>query len=209
MKKKVMVAFGQSNWALLRQVAVLALPVVLTNLLQSLLSVVDVFMIGRLGPIAIAAAGMSTAIRMLVIILVLSVSGGAMSLIAQAKGARDPQRMSFVTRQAISSGILLSLILGTIGLLITKPLLQFANSGGEPEAVILGTQYLQVLFLGTPFLVLSLVFNRLMQGAGDTVTPLILTGSINLLNILFNYLFMFGPGPLPAFGIVGAWPKHK
>lgn len=176
----------------------------LTNLLESLVSVVDVFMVGRLGPIAIAAVGMSSTIRLMVLVLVLSVAAGAMSLIAQAKGARDPQQMSLVTRQAISSGFLLSLGLTVIGLTLTMPLLNLANSGGEPEAVELGAQYLRILFLSTPFMVLNVVTARLMQGAGDTVTPLILSGSLNLLNIVLNYALIFGPGPLPAYGVAGA-----
>ena len=182
----------------------LGTPVVLTNLLQSLVNVVDVFMVGRLGPLAIAAVGMSSVIRMLVLVMVLSVSAGGMSLIAQAKGARDPQQMSFVTRQAISSGVLVGIILTAIGFLISRPLLIFANSGGEPEAIILGQQYLNIIFAGMIFLVLNTVFNRLMQGAGDTVTPLYLTGGLNILNIGLNYLFMFGLGPIPAYGIAGA-----
>lgn len=67
---------------LMRQVWKLALPVILTNLLQSLVDVIDVFMVGRLGPIAIAAVGMSSALRMLVLVMMLSVAAGAMSLIA-------------------------------------------------------------------------------------------------------------------------------
>lgn len=197
-----------SDWAnrkaLLWQVWRLALPVILTNLLQSLVDVVDVLMVGRLGPIAIAAVGLSSAIRMLVLVMLLSVAGGAMTLVAQAKGARDPERMSFVTRQAISSGVLLSVVLTVVGLLVARPLLLLANGNGEPEAVELGTQFLQLLFLGTPFMVLSIVFSRLMQGAGDTVTPLVLNGGINLLNILFNYFFIFGVGPLPGMGVAGA-----
>ena len=189
---------------LIKTVWRLALPVLLTNLLQSLVSVVDVYMVGRLGPIAIAAVGMGNVVRMLVLVMVLAVSAGSMSLIAQAKGARDPEQMSFVTRQAISSGFLLSLLLMAIGLPLARPLLLFANSGGEPEAVILGTAYLQILFLGMPFLILNNIFDRLMQGAGDTITPLLLTGSLNLFNILFNYIFMFGLGPIPAFGVQGA-----
>lgn len=188
----------------MRQVWKLALPVILTNLLQSLVDVIDVFMVGRLGPIAIAAVGMSSALRMLVLVMMLSVAAGAMSLIAQAKGARDPERMSFVTRQAISSGILLSLALTVFGLLMARPLLGLVNSGGEAEATELGAQYLQILFLGTPFLVLNIVFNRLMQGAGDTVTPLVLTGALNVLNVIFNFVLMFGIGPVPAFGVAGA-----
>lgn len=194
----------RENIAILRQVWILALPVMLTNLLQSLVSVVDIFMVGRLSPIAIAAAGMSTVIRMLVLILMLSVAAGAMTLVAQAKGARDPERMSYVTRQAISSGVILAIMLGIAGFVLANPLLTFVNSGGDPEAVTLGTEYLQVLFLGTPFLVLNIVMNRLMQGAGDTVTPLILTGGLNILNIVFNYVFMFGVGFIPAYGLTGA-----
>jgi len=190
--------------ALMGQVWRLALPVIFTNLLQSLVQVIDVFMVGRLGPIAIAAVGMSSAIRMLILVMLLSVAAGSMSLIAQAKGARDPQRMSFVTRQGISSGVLLSLLLGAAGYFLARPLLSLTNSGGDPQAVVLGTQYLQLLFLGTPFLVLNIVFNRLMQGAGDTVTPLLLTGTLNFLNVIFNYVLMFGAGPIPGFGIAGA-----
>jgi len=190
--------------ALLQEVWKLALPVILTNLLQSLVDTVDIFMVGRLGPVAIAAVGMSSAIRMLVLVMLLSVAGGAMTLIAQAKGARDPARMSFVTRQAVSSGVLISLVLMVLGLLLARPLLALVNSGGEPEAVGLGVSYLNILFLGTPFLVLNIVFNRLMQGAGDTVTPLILTASLNVLNVLLNFVLMFGMGPIPAMGVAGA-----
>lgn len=199
---------GSIPWSkrkeLLLEVWKLALPVILTNMLQSLVDVIDVFMVGRLGPVAIAAVGMSSAIRMLVLVLLLSVAGGAMTMIAQAKGSRDPGRMSFVTRQAISSGLLLSLGLTVLGLLLARPLLALVNSGGEPEAVGLGVSYLNILFLGTPFLVLNIVFNRLMQGAGDTVTPLILTASLNVLNVIFNFVFMFGMGPVPAMGVAGA-----
>ncbi len=194
----------REQFAVVQQVWRLALPVIFTNLLQSLVEVIDVFMVGRLGPIAIAAVGMSTAIRFLVLVMMLSVAAGAMTMIAQAKGARDPARMSFVTRQSISSGLLISFMLTFVGYFGARPLLSLANSGGDPAAVTLGTQYLQLLFLGTPFLILNMVFNRLMQGAGDTITPLLLTGSLNLLNILFNYLFIFGVGPFPELGVTGA-----
>lgn len=194
----------QKRKNILMQVWRLALPVMLTNFLQTLVGVVDVFMVGRLGPVSIAAVGMSNAVRILILVMLLSVATGAMSLIAQAKGARDAKRMSFVTRQAISSGLLLSFMLGAAGYLLANPLLTFANSGGEAEAVELGTLYLQLLFLGTPFMVLNIIFNKLMQGAGDTVTPLLLTALLNVVNIVLNYSFMFGIGPIPAFGLQGA-----
>lgn len=194
----------KSKLQLLINVGRLAWPVMLTNLLQSVLNVVDVYMVGRLGPISIAAIGMSNVIRFLVLVLVLTISAGGMSLIAQARGARDTQRMSFVTRQSISSGFLLSIALILAGQLLAEPLLLWANGGGEPQAVVAGTRFLRILFWGMPFLVLNIVFDRLMQGAGDTFTPLLISGGLNLANIGLNALFIFGYGPIPAFGLDGA-----
>lgn len=182
----------------------LALPVMLANLMQSFVNVVDVFMAGRLGPIAIAAVGMSTTIRMLVLIMFLSVAAGAMALAAQARGAGDHAQLSFVTRQTLSLSVLMSLLLTVFGYFAANPILRWLNGDGDPLAVTLGTDYLQILFLGTVFLITNIVIGRIMQGAGDTMTPLYLVGSVNILNIIFNYLFMFGPGPLPALGVSGA-----
>ena len=189
---------------IVRDVWRLAVPVILTNLLMTLVNVVDLFMVGRLGPIEIAAVGMSNTVRLLVLIGILSVTAGAMSLAAQAKGARDPGQLSFVARQTLSLTVLLALLLSTVGWLAAEPLLTFLNSDGDPRAVELGTGYLQILFVGTVFLVLNFSVSSLMQGAGDTVTPLYLSGTINLLNILFNYLLIFGVGPFPALGVTGA-----
>ena len=192
------------NPQLLRPVWRLALPVILTNLLMALVNIADVFMVGRLGPIEIAAVGMSASVRLLVIIFALSVTAGAMALVAQAKGARDPSRLSFVVRQSISLTLVLALTLSLVGWVLAEPTLRFLNGDGDPLAVRLGTKYLQLLFAGTVFLAGNWLVSSLMQGAGDTVTPLFLSGAINVLNILFNYLLIFGPGPFPGLGVTGA-----
>lgn len=197
-------AFAARHFPMLKDVWRLALPVLLTNLLQTSVNVVDVFMVGRLGPFEIAAIGMSQVIRMLILVSILSVTAGSMALGAQAKGGRDPERLAFVAKQSLLLAVLFGLGLGTLGWFTAKPLLTFLGSGSSPEAIRLGTGYLKIFFLGTIFMALNFTVNRLMQGAGDTRTPFILVSIINALNILFNYLFMFGPGPFPALGINGA-----
>ncbi|MEM8861591.1 MAG: MATE family efflux transporter [Chloroflexota bacterium] len=194
----------KNNDSILSEVIKLAWPVILTNLLQTLVTIVDTLMVGRLGPVAIAAVGLSNAFRLLVLVALLAVSAGGMSLVAQARGARDPVRMAFVVRQAFISGLLISVPLTLVGYFGARPILSLVNAGGDPAATELGTSYLQILFLGTPFLVLNLIINRIMQGAGDTITPLFLTGGLNIFNILFNYLLIFGIGPFPAMGLDGA-----
>lgn len=194
----------RSHLPLLGQVWRLAFPVILSNLLISLVGVVDVFMAGRLGPVEIAAVGMASSVRMLVLIGVLSVTAGAMALAAQAHGSGDAARVSHVARQSLSLTVILALALSVVGYLLSEPLLRLLGGGGDPRAVVLGTDYLQIIFLGTVFLALNLVVNSLMQGVGDTVTPLAITAGANVLNIGLNYLLMFGPGPLPAYGVAGA-----
>src|SRR5690606_17456745 len=187
-----------------RLVARLALPVVFTNLLQTLVNVVDVVMVGRLGPIEVAAVGMAQMVRMLLMVGVLSVTTGAMVLAAQARGAYDDARLSMVARQALTLAVLFGVALGTLGFFSAEPLLGFMSSGASPDAVGLGTSYLRILFLGAPLMALTFSVTQLMQGAGDTLTPLVLVGAINVLNVAFNALFIFGLGPVPAFGVDGA-----
>lgn len=187
-----------------RLVARLALPVVFTNLLQTLVNVADVVMVGRLGPIEVAAVGMGQMVRMLLMVGVLSVTTGAMVLAAQARGAYDDARLSTVARQALTLAVLFGAALGTLGYLSAEPLLRFMSSGASAEAVSLGTSFLRILFVGAPLMALTFSVTQLMQGAGDTLTPLVLVGSINVLNVAFNALFIFGPGPFPALGVDGA-----
>ena len=188
----------------LRAVVRLALPVVLANLLQTMVNVVDVFMAGRLGPLAVAAVGMAGSIRLLILVVVMAVTAGAMSLAAQAKGSRDEDTLMDVTRQTLLLSLALALAVTAVGLLVARPLMTFLNGGGPAEVVDAGSAYLAILFLGTVLLVTQFALNGLMQGAGDTVTPLWLGGVTNAANVLFNYLFMFGPGPFPALGVPGA-----
>jgi putative MATE family efflux protein len=185
------------------QVWRLALPVIVANVLQSLVNVADVFLAGRLGPVEIAAVGMGTSVRMLVLVAVMAVTVGCMALAAQARGAGDELELSRVARQSLSLAVLMSVALAIVGYLGAEPILRFLNSGGDPRAVELGTSYLQILFVGTVFLMLNFTINSLMQGAGDTVTPLYLSAGMNVLNVAFSALLMFGVGPLPALGVAG------
>lgn len=189
---------------LLRPVARLAFPVILTNLLQTLVNVVDVFMAGRLGPIPVAAVGFATSVALLVILAAQMVTVGGMALAAQARGANDPVELSEVARHTLLLALAAAVGVGLVGVVTSQPLLAFMNSSGDPLAVRLGVGYLRILFYGSAALFLNLALASLWQGAGDTVTPLVLGGTVSLLNVAFDYLFMFGPGPFPALGVPGA-----
>lgn len=190
--------------SLLKQITFLSFPVLLSNLLQTMVTVIDTIMVGRLGPIEIAAIGLGNTVRILLFVTVMSVAGGAISLIAQAKGSRDKVRMSLVTRQSLLSGFIISLLLGFLGFVLAEPLVRFMESGGSEEAIGIAVDYLKVIFISSPFLLLNFIQSRLMQGAGDTFTPLLMTMVLIVLNVCFNYAFIFGWWMIPAFGVSGA-----
>ena len=172
--------------------------------MQSLVQIIDTIMVGRLGPEEIAAIGLGNTLRMFVFILVMSVAAGSMSLVAQAKGGRDSSRISFITRQSLSSGLIVSFLLALVGILISYPALNLMEQGGNSNVVDMAYTYLIILFLGTPFLLLNFVVERLMQGAGDMRTPLYLNVVTIILNIVLNYILIFGWGFIPSLGLNGA-----
>lgn len=182
----------------------LSLPVILANGLQSLTNITNLYFAGKLGPVEIAAIGMSNSVNMLILVAFMSITAASMALAAQAKGSRNEHDLSRVAHQSISLGVIMWLVLGTLGILFAEPILSFLNSGGDPLAVELGTQYLQIMFAGIIFMVLNLTVSSLMQGAGDTVTPLWIAVGMNIINVFLNYAFIFGFGPIPAMGVPGA-----
>lgn len=188
----------------LRDVWRMSLPIILTNLLQTLVNVADVFLVGRLGPVEVAAVGMSQVLRTLMLVGMMSITTGSMVLVAQARGARDPDQVSRVVRQSLIFAVMFGVVLAVVGWFIARPLLLFLNSGEAGHVIDLGVSYLRLLFLGATFLAVNFVVNKVMQGAGDVITPLYLTAGVNVLNILLAIVLIFGLGPIPSLGIAGA-----
>jgi putative MATE family efflux protein len=185
-----------------RAVVVLGTPIVLANLLTWAVGFTDVFMVSRLGQDALAGLGMATQIFFLVVIFILAVTMGTMALVARAGGARDEPMVSHVFRQSVLLAGVLGVVIGGVGILVTPTL--FRLLGATPEVAAAGGVYLRIVFLGVVAPVIDFTIASTMRGGGDAVTPLRITAGVVVLNVVGNYLLIFGPGPLPAFGIAGA-----
>jgi putative MATE family efflux protein len=188
---------------LVTKVLLLSWPIVLTHLLQITESVADVWMVGKLGAQELAAVGIARSVMAVLIPLSLAVSMGVQILVAQYCGRREMEKADRVVKQGIIAATMMSLLIVTpLGLLISGWLMKAL--GATPEVVEHGVPYLQLLFAGVVFMVLSFVITAALQGAGDTVTPLLLLVMTNVLNITINYVCIFGVGPVPAMGVTGA-----
>lgn len=185
-----------------RAVVFLATPIVLSNLLAWAVGFADVWMVSRLGEAALAGLGMANQIFFLVVIFILAVTTGTMALIARAIGAGTPEEASHVFRQSILLAAAQSVLIGAVGILVTPALL--SALGAEGAVAEAGAVYLGVLFLGVWAPILDFTIASAFRGAGDSVTPLRITAGVVVLNVLGNYLLIFGPGPFPAMGVAGA-----
>lgn len=185
------------------QVWAIAWPLLLTNLLNVAVGIVDLKMVGTLGIESIAAVGMSRHVMMFLMVLMIAVSGGSSVLVAHAHGAQDPQRVRQIAARSIVLMVLGAIfIVMPLGLVFSRPLLVLL--GGSERVVRLGAVYLRILFLGSVITMLNFAVTGILLGVGKTKISLVLLVVVNILNIILNYLLIFGVGPFPALGVAGA-----
>ncbi len=187
---------------LLKQIALLSWPIVAGSFLQWLMGVVDIKMVGTLGPASIAAVGTSREAIFTFLTLIFAVATGTQVMTARYMGQRDPQKATEAARQAIILAVLFGLVLAPAGYLLSGNLL--AALGAETDTLALGSGYMRIFFLGTIPLLLGFMLTAALQGAGDTLTPLYVNVGGVAMNIVLNWMLIFGVGPFPALGVIGA-----
>jgi Na+-driven multidrug efflux pump len=184
------------------RVARLAWPVIGEQLLLTLVGVVDVAMVGRLGPAAVAGVGAATQLTQVAIASMGAVGVGTTVLVARATGARRPAEAARVTQQSLLVGAALGAALALLGWIFARRLIQLL--GPEAAVVDLGALYLRVDALALPALATMLVAGGAFRGAGDTRTPLLASAGMNVINVTLAYLLIFGKLGLPALGVAHA-----
>lgn len=186
----------------LKTVVVLAYPVTLSYFLQTLVGFADIYMVGHLGAEAIAAVGISRQIVMMISVLVVAITSGSMALVANYTGANSPSEVSKVARQSLILVVFFSLGLTIIAELLASKICAFLSP--SPEVTAMGTSFLRIQFFGIVLMFANFTVSSCLQGAGDTKTPLYIGVLVNIVNIICDYLFIFGVGFLPKMGVSGA-----
>ncbi|MFT4944169.1 MAG: putative MATE family efflux protein [Halovenus sp.] len=180
--------------SLVRPLFALAWPIVVIQLLQVSYNIADTLYLGRLSSDAVGALSLAFPL----ILLLVAVAGGFTTagaiLVAQYTGAEGDQSAGTVVGQTFTSVGVLSVAIGAVGFLYTGPALDLLPSDPDTsEAVIpLAADYMEVIFLGIPFLFGFFVFSALMRGYGDTRTPMYVVLFSVVANILLDPFFIFG-----------------
>ncbi|MBI5673642.1 MAG: polysaccharide biosynthesis C-terminal domain-containing protein, partial [Nitrospirae bacterium] len=185
-----------------RSVMILALPVTLTTLLQRAEGIVAVFLVGGLGATSIAAVGLGQLLAFVATTLVSGVSVGTNVIVAQLWGARRRQDAGEAARHFLWLSIGVSLVLAGLG--IAGNLLVMQQLGAESTVIELALPYSTLIFLVIPCTVLIQVLSSILQGTGDTKTPMYGLIGVNLLHVLLAYPLIYGQWGAPPLGLKGA-----
>ncbi len=172
----------------LKVIGVLALPVMVETILQTLLGTVDTFFAGQISDDAIAAVGVTNLIVNIFIAFFTAVSVGTLAVIGRYVGRSDAERGNRALQQSFLLSLFIGISVGVLNLLFYRPILEI--SGASEGVLVYAIPYYIVVVVPIVFLCLSLVLSSCLRATKDNVTPMVSTGIANVLNILLNVLFI-------------------
>lgn len=185
-----------------RAIVLLAIPMVLEMLMQSIFELADIFFVSQLGAEAVAAVGIVASLLIFVFAIGIGLSMATTAMVARRIGEKDPEAASSTAFQAIVLAVGISVPIAVAGIIYIEDLLRLM---GATEVVIeVGTTYGIVLFGSNASILLLFLINAVFRGAGDASLAMRALGFSNGLNILLDPLLIFGIGPFPEMGITGA-----
>ena len=166
----------------------LAFPVIIENILQTLLGTVDTYFAGHISDNAIAAIGVTNLVVNLFIAFFTAISIGTSAVIARNVGKGDIDKVDFAMSQSIILGIVISIIFGVLNALFYIPILRLC--GATKDILNITVPYYIIISVPIIFLCLSLILSSCLRSTKDTKTPMISTAIANILNILLNIIFI-------------------
>jgi putative MATE family efflux protein len=210
----------QQTWSLLREgfrgsnrdytqghvghaVVVLAIPMVMEMCMESLFAVVDVFFVSQLGANAVATVGLTESMLTIVYSVAIGLCIGAMAIVSRRIGEKDPEGAAVAAVQVIAVGVLVSLAMGVVGALNARRLLALM---GASEAIVSGdnARFTMIMLGGNIVIVLIFLINAIFRAAGDAAVAMRVLWIANGINLVLDPLLIFGIGPFPELGVVGA-----
>ena len=183
-------------------VLVLAIPMVMEMSMESLFAVVDVFFVSKLGATAVATVGLTESLLTIVYSVAMALCIGATATVARRIGEKDAEGASIAAVQVIAVGLIVSVALGLVGSLNAR---WFLAKMGADAAVLGPSATFSVIMLGGSGSVMMLfLMNAIFRAAGDATVAMRVLWLANAINLVLDPCLIFGLGPFPELGVVGA-----
>ncbi len=185
-----------------RSVMTLALPITVSSFLQRAEGIVAVFLVGGLGATSIAAVGLGQLLAFIATTVVSGLSVGTNVIVAQLWGARRRQDAGEAARHFLWLSLAISIVLAGLGIAGNRLVME--HLGAEPGVIEMALPYSTLIFFIMPCTVLIQVLSSVLQGTGDTKTPMYAMIGVNLLHVLLAYPLIYGQWGVPSMGLKGA-----
>ncbi|MCB1025679.1 MAG: MATE family efflux transporter [Acidobacteria bacterium] len=183
-------------------VFLLAVPMILEMIMESVFAVVDVFFVASLGANAIAIVGITESMMALIYAVAIGVSIGATATVSRRIGEKDPDGAARSATHSIYMGFGASLIMGIIGILFAPTFLTWL--GAEADVVREGSLFARLMLGGNIVVVFLFLLNAIFRGAGDAAIAMRVLWLSNILNCILDPLLIFGIWIFPELGVTGA-----
>jgi putative MATE family efflux protein len=181
---------------------ILAFPLLARAILQSLQSIIDMFWVGKLGAVSLAAVAMGGTVVMVLFPLLIGIGTGSTVMVSRAIGAKNQEAADNSATQSIIIALITAAILCLIGILFSRQLLEMLQASAE--VVDAGQDYLTVLLAGGIAMTMLFLGGSILQGAGDAYTPMAIVSVSVIGNIILDPFLIFGWFGFPALGVKGA-----
>src|ERR1700749_5072903 len=185
-----------------RAVILLAIPMVLEMVMESIFALADVFWVSHLGSDAVAVVGITESMMYIVYAVAVGLSMAGTAIVARRIGEKDPDRAASAAVQLIVLALCISAAIGIFGGLFARDILRLM--GGNDHVVEMGTTFTTIMLGGNATAILIFVINAIFRGAGDAAIAMRTLWFANAINILLGPCLVFGLGPFPKLGVTGA-----
>ncbi|WP_266205345.1 MATE family efflux transporter [Pontibacter kalidii] len=183
-------------------IVLLAIPMILEMLMESLFAIVDIFFVGRLGSNALATVGLTESVLMIIYAVGMGISIAATALVSRRVGEKNYREAGSITFQLIVTGLGLSLLMGGLATFFAAETLTLM--GATPEVVAEGLAYARIIFAGNVAIILLFLINGAFRGAGQPHLAMRALWLANGANIVLDPLLIFGIGSIDGLGLAGA-----
>ncbi len=187
-----------------KAVIMLAIPMVLEMIMESVFALVDLYFVGHLpqSDKAQQVVGLAESVITIIYSIAIGISMAATALVARRIGEKDPEEAAKAGAQTTTLSIIITVVLSIAGFIFAKDILRLM--GASAETVEYGANYTRILTGGSIVIMLLFLINGIFRGAGDASMAMRSLTIANIANIILCPLLIRGLGPVPAFGLTGA-----
>ncbi|BAD85478.1 sodium-driven multidrug efflux pump protein [Thermococcus kodakarensis KOD1] len=190
------------NGPIVKTLLILAYPLIINQLVQVLYNLTDTFWLGKLGRLELSAPGTAWPLVWFFMSIGMGFATAGFAFVSQYVGAKDYDRANRYAGALYSLMLLFATAVGVSGVILAPYLLRLM--GVSDTIFPYALRYTRVIFAGIPFSFTLFAFNFLLRAVGDTRTPVKINIGTVLLNLVLDPFFIFGWGPFPQLGVVGA-----